>query len=280
MSRAVAKRPSIALALGGGAARGLAHIPLLEALDELGVRPLAIAGTSIGSIIGVAYAAGMTGREMRKYASTLFSNRTELLKRIASRWPGSIASLWNPLTPAMINGETLIEILLPDAVPPTFEELKIPFKVVATDLYGRCQVVIERGPLLQAVAASASVPAMLKPVQIGGRVLVDGGCINPTPFDVVRGLADLTVAFDLTSETPVEAEGIPSSLDAVMASAQIMFSTIVREKLKHDAPDILVRPEVGKFRALNFFKVEEIMAAAEPTKEELKRKLEAAFARA
>ncbi len=280
MSRAVAKRPSIALALGGGAARGLAHIPLLEALDELGVRPLAIAGTSIGSIIGVAYAAGMTGREMRKYASTLFSNRTELLKRIASRWPGSIASLWNPLTPAMINGETLIEILLPDAVPPTFEELKIPFKVVATDLYGRCQVVIERGPLLQAVAASASVPAMLKPVQIGGRVLVDGGCINPTPFDVVRGLADLTVAFDLTSETPVEAEGIPSSLDAVMASAQIMFSTIVREKLKHDAPDILVRPDVGKFRALNFFKVEEIMAAAEPAKEELKRKLEAAFARA
>jgi NTE family protein len=278
MTRLPARRPTVALALGGGAARGIAHIPLLEALDDLGVRPTVIAGTSIGAIVGVCYASGMSGRELRDYARGLFVNRTDLIRRMASRWPGSVASLWNPMTPAIVNGETLIEILLPDGVPTTFEALKIPFKTVATDLWGRSQVVLDKGPLMPAVAASASVPALLKPVQINGRVLVDGGCVNPTPFDVIRGSADVTVAFDLTSETPVEGEGVPSSLDAVMASAQIMFSSIVREKLRNEAPDILIRPEVGHFRALNFFKVDDLLAAAGPAKEELKRRLGKALA--
>lgn len=266
--------PSIGLALGGGAARGIAHIPLLEVLDEIGLRPQVIAGTSIGAIVGAAYASGMSGKEMRKFAAKLFGNRTELIKRMATRWPGSLASLWNPFTPAMLNGETLLEILLPETLPKTFAELQIPFRAIATDIYAHTEVILSEGPLLPAIAASASVPALLKPVQLGKRVLVDGGCVNPTPFDVARKETDMVIAFDLTLESPTAGDSAPNSLDSLMISAQIMFATIVREKLRAERPDVLIRPPVGRFRALNFYKVEEILAAGDAARDDLKRQLE------
>ena len=102
-----AKSPRLGLALGGGAARGYAHIPVLEALDELGVRPTIIAGTSIGAILGAAYASGMSGTEIRAFTTELFSKRTELMRRLATNWPGNLMALWNPFTPAILNGGRL-----------------------------------------------------------------------------------------------------------------------------------------------------------------------------
>ncbi len=277
-----ALRTSVGLALGGGAARGLAHIPCLEALDELGLRPKLIVGTSIGAIVGAAYASGIAGKDLRDYTSRLFHNRGEFIKRLAQRWPGSLYTLWNPLTPAMLNGETLLEILLPEGLPKTFELLVIPFRTVATDFYSEEEVVFSRGPLIPAIAASAALPGFLKPVLFGDRVLIDGGFVNPTPFDLVSGAADISVAIDVTGGTArqrskrdkkavkaaaADAPVIPSSLDTWIGAAQITLRSILREKLKSQAPDVLIRPPVSQFGILDFFKAAEILEAAEPAKD-------------
>ena len=273
---------TLGLALGGGAARGLAHIPMLEVLDELGLRPTVIAGTSIGAIVGAAYAAGMTGAEIREYALKLFAKRGELARRITAKWPGSLLSLWNPMTPAMFNAETLLEIVMPETLPLRFEDLAIPFLAVTTDFYAREEVVIGKGPLMPAVAASASLPALMKPVIIGERVLIDGGFVNPTPFDVVREHASISLAIDVTGNRVRKPHrtGMPNSLDAWVGAAQIALHSIVQEKLKSQAPDILIRPEVGNFAILDFYRAGDIMAAAEPAKEMLKRELDRALTRA
>jgi NTE family protein len=272
--------PRMGLALGGGAAKGIAHIPMIEVLDELGVRPAVIAGTSIGAIIGANYAAGMTGREMRAYALKLFGNRTELLRRIASRWPGSIGTLWNPFTPALLSAEALVEILMPETLPLDFDKLAIPFIAVATDFYAQEQVLFETGALIPAVAASSALPALMTPVEHEGRILIDGGFVNPTPFDILRERADITIAIDVTGTTRTRhPKKLPSSLEVSIGAGQITLASIVKEKLKAGGPDVLIRPAVNQFAALDFFKAAEILQAADASKDELKRKFEAAMER-
>ncbi len=268
--------PRLGLALGGGAARGFAHIPVLEALDELGVTPTLIAGTSIGAIVGAIYASGMSGAELRKYSTELFAKRSEFMRRLTASSPGNLMALWNPLTPAIVNGETLLDILMPESLPRKIEELRLPFIAVATDFYAQEQVLYERGALIPAIAASASLPALLKPVAIDGRILIDGGFINPTPFDIIAPKVDVTLAVDLTGGKGRRPTGkVPSSIETWVGAAQITLHSIVEQKLFHAAPDILIRPDVARFAVLDFFKIKEILAAAEPTKEEAKRKLAA-----
>ena len=272
--------PTIGLALGGGAARGLAHVLMLEALDELGLRPVTIAGTSMGSIVGASYAAGLSGAQVRAHFEQLFDSRSALFKRLQERWPGSLLKLWNPLTPALVNGETFFQIMLPDGVPKTFEELKIPLAIVATDFYSQDEVVLRTGKLIAAIAASSALPSLITPVEIDGRVLIDGGYVNPTPFDLLRDKASgsgaaITIGVDVTGATQPRKDGkLPGSLETWVGAMQISHRSVVREKLKNDAPDIMIRPDVGGFGALDFYKFREIFAATEPAKDELKRSLE------
>ena len=269
------RRFTIGLALGGGAARGLAHVLMLEALDEMGLVPVAIAGTSMGSIVGASYAAGLSGAQIRAHFEQLFDKRSALFKRLQERWPGSLLKLWNPLTPALVNGETLFQIMLPDAVPQTFEELKIPLAIVATDFYSQDEVVLRHGRLIPAVAASSALPSLITPVEIDGRVLIDGGYVNPTPFDLLRTEAAITIGVDVTGAPQPRVGGkLPGSLETWIGAMQITFRSIVREKLRNNAPDIMIRPNVGGFGALDFYKFREIFAASEPAKDELKRALE------
>lgn len=280
--RIIPTTPTVGIALGGGAARGIAHIPMLETLDELGIRPAVVAGTSIGSIFGAAYAAGLSGRDIRDYTRALFSKRGELARRVATRWPGSILSLWNPMTPAMFNPETLLEIVMPETLPLDFSGLAMPLLVVATDFYAREQIVLDSGPLIPAIAASSSLPALLKPVMLDNRVLIDGGFVNPTPFDVIRPHAQITVAIDVTANKAVSPtrSGMPNSLDAWIGAAQIALKSIVQEKLRSQAPDVLIRPEVGAFATLDFYKVDQILKAGEACREQLKRAIDQAVATA
>jgi len=264
----------IGLALGGGAARGFAHILMIEAFDELGIRPQILAGTSMGSIIGAGYAGGLSGKEMRQFTVELFERRTQVFRRIINRWPGSIGDLMNPMTPALVNPETLIDIMMPDDVPRTFEELDIPFAVVTTDFNTQQQVVFESGPLIPAVAGSSTIPAIMKPVQHDGRVLIDGGFVNPTPYDVIMDRVPYTIAIDVTGIPGTPEKGVPGSLECIVGSTLIMLRSILREKLKNRRPDLLIEPDVTGYRAMQFFKCEEILAASEPAKEELKRALE------
>ncbi len=267
--------PTIGLALGGGSARGLAHVPMLEALDELGLTPVAMAGTSIGSIIGSAYAAGLPAKQIRAHFEELFDHRSAPFKRMRERWPGSLLELWNPLTPALVNGETFFQMMLPDGVPGTFEELEIPLAIVATDFYSQDQVVLRQGRLIPAIAASSAIPSLITPVEIDGRILIDGGYVNPTPFDLLRSEAAITIGVDVTGATQPRKDGkLPNSLETWVGAMQITFRSIVHEKLRIEAPDIMIRPNVGGYTTLDFYKFREIFAAAEPAKDELKRELE------
>jgi NTE family protein len=267
----MAKR--IALALGSGGARGLAHIAVLEALDELGVRPAAIAGVSIGALVGAAYAAGISGRDIRKHTKSLLRDRGAVMRRLFSVRVGRVADLFSTGNPMLMAAEGFVEKFLPESVPKRFEDLQIPFAVVATDFWQRREMVFSAGKLAPAVAASIAVPGLFRPVEHEGKILVDGAAVNPLPFDLLRGAADFVVAVDVSGGPGGPDPTLPAPLEAIFATFAVMAHTIVAEKLKSGAPDHLLQPNVGAFGVLDFFRVTPILRAAEPIKEELKRRI-------
>ena len=284
MARAQAAKPSkrggeagsvsIALALGGGAARGIAHIPILEAFDELGIKPSVIAGTSIGSIMGACYASGLPGRELRQFVVELFEKRSELLRRLFAAPSGSWASIFQFSTSALIKADHLFKLILPAQVPDRFEDLVLPLKVVATDFFDQSQIIFESGRLLPAIGASSALPGLLSPVEHSGRLLIDGGFVNPTPSDVIEGVASYTVAVDLTGHQVRPGPSLPNAIEMLTGATQIALHTIAQNKLVHMRPDLLVTPDVQDFDSMDFYKTKEILAAAEPGKEVVKRGLD------
>ncbi len=268
---------SLAIALGGGGARGIAHIAVLEVLDELGVRPTVIAGTSAGAMIGAAYASGLSGRDIRRHVIALAHNRSEVLRRLLASRAGSFASLFSGGfgSATQVDGEKFCEQFLPDAMPQDFDELKIPLLVIASDLYRRQQVVLSSGALRPAVAASMALPTLVRPVVIDNRVLIDGGATNPLPFDHLRGCADIVVAVDVSGEPNESRRDIPSPWEATLATILVMGQAITTEKLKLGTPDLLVRPNVGLFRTLDFFQASAILRVCEATKVEIRQRLAA-----
>ena len=270
-------RKSFALALGGGGARGLAHIAVLEALDEIGRRPTAIAGTSSGSLIGAAYAAGMTGKEIRRFVIRLAHNRAEVFRRLIATRAGTFANLFSLGfgSATLVDAEKFCEQFLPDEIPDDFSELEIPLTIIATDLYRRQQTAFSSGALKPALAASIALPTVMRPVVIAKRILVDGGATNPLPFEELRGCADVVVAVDISGAPADDRHDIPNPWECLFATLLVMANAITAEKVKRGAPDLIVRPNVGAFRALDFLQASAILRASEPVKAELKEKLAA-----
>jgi len=266
---------SLALALGGGGARGIAHITVLEVLDDLGVAPVAIAGASVGAMIGAAYAAGMSGRDIRRHVMSLAHNRSDVLRRLMAARAGSFASLFSGGfgSATQVDGEKFCAQFLPDTMPEDFSALRIPLIVIASDLYRRHQVALTSGPLRKAVAASMALPTLVRPIAIDDRVLVDGGATNPLPFDQLRGRADVVVAVDVSGEANDARRDIPTPWEAILYTILVMGQAITTEKLKHGAPDLIVKPNVGLFRTLDFFNASAILRVCEPAKAEIKEKI-------
>jgi NTE family protein len=202
------------------------------------------------------------------------ASRIGFARRYAGRVTSGLPSLWRLHRPDAIDVVTLFELLLPDILRCDFAALKIPFMAVAADLGANEQVVLSRGPLIPAIAASCALPAWARPVVIEGRVLIDGGYVNPVPFDVVSDKADITIAVDVTGDPRrTAAAGVPRQSAARWGAAQMLFHAVIREKLKAGPPDLMIRPAVGGFGSADFFRIEDILAAAEPCREEVKRKL-------
>jgi NTE family protein len=267
---------TFALALGAGGARGLAHIAVFEALDELGVKPVAIAGSSIGALAGAAYAAGMTGKALRHHVLGLAHNPTEVWRRLVLARAGKIGDLFGGNFSAMrLDPEKLCEQFLPDAIPAGFGALGIPLTVIASDLHGRREVAYSTGLLKPALASSIALPTIMRPVVIDDRVLIDGGATNPLPFDLLRGRADVILAVDISGPPDLARTSVPNAIEAMYATVLVMTNAIITEKLKSEAPDLLLQPNVGRFRTLDFFQASAILRTAEPIKAELKRKLTA-----
>ena len=272
--------PTFAVAFGGGGARGLAHIHVIEALDDLGIRPVAISGSSIGAIMGAGMAAGMSGRDVRQHADSVLADRAEAATRMWRARPGSFAEMVaGGIRIGQFNVERILRAFLPAAIPDRFEGLQIPLLVTATDFYRHGETVLESGDLYQALAASAAIPALFRPVVHDGRILVDGGISNPVPFDLLEGKADIVVAIDVVGAPVGEPHGRPNALDLMFGASQIMMQSIITLKLQRARPQILLRPPVSHFRVLDFLKVDRVMAETESIKDELKRAVEAAIVR-
>ena len=272
--------PTLGLALGAGGARGLAHIVVLEALEEWGIAPAIIAGTSMGAVIGAASAAGIDAPAMRRHALGMLGSRREAMARVLQARVGRFAELFGGQlsNPVLLDGARVLDLFWPAAVPDRFDQLRLPFIAVATDYAGRCEALFDAGALAPAVAASMAIPGLLRPVQADGRVLVDGGIVNPLPFRTLAGRADIVLAVDVMGGPVAESAAPPTSFAAMFGAAQIMMIALTREMLAAHPPDILIRPPVETFRALDFFKAADILKAASPVKDAVKRALDAAFA--
>jgi NTE family protein len=278
-TRGGASEPIVAIALGSGGARGFAHIAVLEALDELGVAPSAIAGTSIGAMIGAAYAAGMSGREIRAYAIDAVRSRSEMMGKLLRARVGRFSDLVlrGRGNPVLLDGEVCLDLFWPEAVPDFFEGLAKPLLVVATDFYDRRELVMSSGALGPAVAGSMAIPGLIQPVAYNGRYLIDGGAVNPLPYDLLFDRADVVVAVDVTFGGRRRESRRPAPFQSMFGAAQIMQGAITAQKLKMRSPDILVRPGVEQFGVLDFLRASQILRAAESAKDELKRRLSARF---
>lgn len=275
------RQPRIGLALGGGGARGLAHLLVLEAFDELGITPCEIAGTSIGAIFGAGYASGLSAAQIRAHTEELLARRMDMLRQLfaARNAPlGRVLSIFQ-LRSALLNPQALLDLVLPKRTAQTFEDLAIPLKVIAADFYTQEQVVFDSGPLKPAVAASMALPALFAPVTTddgpdGPLALMDGGLVNPLPFDCLGDSVEISVAINVSGAGRLPADRKPPRvIEAIVASSQIMQNTLVREKLKSRQPDILIDVDVGHFHVLEFHKLGAVLEAAAPAKAELKRRL-------
>ncbi len=265
---------NIGLALGGGGARGLAHIPMLEVFDELGIKPSMIVGCSMGALVGAGYAGGMSGRELREHAIRLLSNKVDLARHVFGAKQARLGDIFSMkgLLSLQLDGQKVTDIVLPDHLPPLIEDQKIPLKIIATDFERMEEVVLEKGSVVAAVGASIAIPGLIAAPRINGRIHVDGGMKNPVPFNHVK--ADVVVAIDVTGRPRPIVDKQPSNLELAVGSLLIMFHELADLRRAQSPPDIYIEPQIDGFSSGDFFKVKEIFAAAEPSKDKLKRALE------
>jgi NTE family protein len=256
----------VAVSFGGGGARGLAHIHIIEALDELGIRPVAISGSSIGAIMGAGMASGMTGAEIRDHALSSIGNKRAVANRIWGLRPKSVRGL----RLGQFDLERVLRAFLPHQVPDDFAGLRIPMKVTTTDYYGQSEVVIEEGNLLQALAASAAIPAVFMPVRMNDRVMIDGGIINPVPYEHLMDLADIVIGVDVVGAPEGDGTHVPNRMQSVFGSGQLMMQTAIALKLRLQRPHIFLCPAVGRIGVMDFLKAREILAMSAGVKDELK----------
>ena len=279
------RKPKIGIALGGGGARGLAHIVVLEVLDELNVRPDIISGTSIGAIMGAAYASGLSAADIRNYARDRLSRRRALFRELITKRGAPLTKMLGALQlrSALLKADKLLDIVMPPDMSGQFEDLAIPLRIVATEFYQQREVVFSSGPLRPAVAASMAVPVIMSAVEFNGATYYDGGLVNPLPYDVIADDVDIVIAVNVLGgpdnggdefvDVLEPKKDRPSAMKALVRSSQILQRTIVREKLKTAQPDILLDIDTGKYNAADFMKLDKILDAAAPAKDEFKRKL-------
>ncbi len=275
-SKLPVRQPTIGLALGGGGARGLAHILVLEAFDEMGLRPKIIAGVSIGAVFGAAYASGLSGKEIRAHASEVLKKRFDLVRDLFSARAKVERRIWSPLSigSAFLAPAKLLDIILPTRIARDFAHLDIPLKIVASDFYAQEPEIFSAGPLRQAIAASIALPVLFEPVIVEGRVLIDGGLVNPLPVAIIAGEAAVPVAIDVSgAPLPRAGRQKPKAWEALFASSFIFERTIIKEKLRSRQPDVYIDAGTSRYQILDFLKIDEILAAATPAKERFKAQL-------
>ena len=293
--------PRLGLALGGGSARGWAHIGVIRALEEAGLAPRVVAGCSIGAVVGACYAAGRLDR-LEAFARSL--TRGRVVRLVDPRLPGS----------GLIAGNRLRRRLLTDLGDSRIETLRIPFGCVATEFGTGAETAFTEGPLVEAVRASYAIPGLFPPVDIAGRFFMDGTLVNPVPVALARALgADVVVCVNLNGDTggpvvrevtaPAPRRGIlhamrgrlpglsraapeaplPGIASVVLDAFNITQDRISRARLERDPPDVAIGPDVAAFGLFDFHRAEHGIAlghhAARAALPRIRAALEGASAR-
>lgn len=296
-------RPLVGLALGSGSARGWAHVGVIRALEQAGIRPDLVCGTSIGALVGAAYAAG----ELERLEQWLLGLG---LKEVVAFMDVSLSS-------GLLKGERLMDFFRRNVADRPIEELTMPFAAVSTSLRTGAEVWLRHGSSLDAVRASIALPGLFAPTVREGSVLVDGGLVNPVPVSLARAMgADIVIAVDLGSDIlgrprrvhpPVEAlagevgewirklQGnlaalipvnspdepkMPSMLDVLAASINIMQVRISRSRMAGEPPDFVVAPRLAHFGLLDFHRAKEAIEEGKRAVERVAHNLPALMNRA
>ncbi|MDE1982501.1 MAG: patatin-like phospholipase RssA [Betaproteobacteria bacterium] len=278
------RKPCIGLALGGGSARGWAHVGVIRALEEAGIRPDLVCGTSVGAMVGAAYAAG----ELDRFEQWLLDMS---LRDVFSFMDVS-------LNGGMLKGDRLMEFFRTTFVDHPIEGLKMPFAAVATSLQTGAEVWLREGSTVDAVRASIALPLLFTPVQRDGVFLVDGGLVNPVPVSLARAMgADFVIAVDLSADivghrlhdvepeaAPQQQSGgwlgwvqdrlgmprkngepvqtrLPSVLEVMSSSINIMQVRITRSRMAGEPPDVTISPRLAHFGLFDFHRAQEAIAA-------------------
>lgn len=232
----VKRVPKLGLALGGGAARGFAHVGVIQVLEENGIKPDFVAGTSAGSVVAAIYASGKTGSQLQQIAESMEEAAfTDWTLPIFSR--------------GMLRGEALAKYVNTLVGGKLLENMSIPLGVVATDLSSGQGVLFQRGDTGTAVRASSSVPAVFQPVRVGAREYVDGGLVSPVPVRYAKAMgADIVIGVDISSAP----ENNPSSdtLQILLQTFAIMGKSINAYELKE--AEVIVRPALVGMKGSDF----------------------------
>ena len=228
----------VALVLGGGAARGFAHIGVIKALEAQGIFPDMVVGTSAGSLVGALYAAGNNGFALQKLAM-------EMDEAAISDWSVPMFSQ----SSGVIKGEA-VQLYVNRAVNnQPIEKLKIPFGAVATDLHTGQAILFRRGNTGAAVRASSAVPGVFQPMKIGGATYVDGGLVSPVPVSFARKMgADFVIAVNISAQP--DAQPASGTLEVLLQTFAIMGQSLNQYELR-DA-DVVIRPELATMKGSDF----------------------------
>jgi NTE family protein len=257
-------KPKIALVLGGGAARGFAHVGVIRVLEQEKIPIDMIVGTSVGSLIGAIYANDANSFDLEW---TAFSLEKDNLFDYA---------IFSAITGmGLVKGDKLEDFVKTKIPTANIENLKLPFAAVATDLNRGTRVVLDRGSVAKAVHASSAIPGVFNPVDYQGRLLVDGGVVDNIPIAVAREKgADIVIAVDISEN--VTNFNVTNLVDVMLQSVNIMFNENVKYK-KMDA-DVLIAPVVGDVGMLDFTQKKRCMQAgieaAQKAAPEIKKKIE------
>jgi NTE family protein len=297
VNEGLARLPRVGLALGSGGARGAAHVGILKVLEREGVKVSAIAGSSIGAMVGGAYAAGIPLSRIEE--EWLTTSRTRLLRSFLPTFPRA----------GLSSGAGLRRYLREILGDVRIEELPVPFAAVATDLDTGEPVVLREGPLVEAIRASTAIPGIFQPVRWEGRLLVDGGMVEPLPVRVCRELgAEIVIAVDVNprpkpttpqarkamasagkvlreglldkpwvpghlaevvreyAEGKPDARPLPGIFEILSQCVAIFVQEILRLKLSLEPPDIYIRPRVRE--EYNYLRAKENIRAGEEAMEE------------
>ena len=255
---AKSKRPKIGLALGSGGSRGLAHIGVIKVLEENNIPIDFIAGSSIGAMVGGFYAAGLSIKEIEEIA-------------LSTNWRRVFSVLFDPhLKQGLIGGEKLKTFIENYINGKKFEDCKVPFVTVATDLKTGEVVVLNKGEMAQAIRTSISIPLVFKPAEINGRMLVDGGLSAPVPVEIVRGMgADIIIAVNLDKHYCDE-EWKPGWYNIANDSLNILRHHLALSNVAN--ADIVIDINVGKNYWYQFTNGQDkILTGEKATKEVLPR---------